>query len=216
MPDPSVICIQAYDGLASLDLLYEKLQPTGYRAMAYVAPRSVGMPNKVSLGTLQQLDRADWDVCYHANSDQDLTALSANDLHREVYTTHDWLVRHGFARGARHAAPYSFLVGAREYAVLKAVGYRSIIAANPTYALSPHPAYTMVQQTASDNIAWGTVTAALQTAVSTPNTILWLGLHDVTTGTPVGLDTSLERLDKLLTAVKATGLQVVTFSDMLA
>jgi len=215
MSDKSVITLQAYDGKATLDLFASYVSAAGYTAMAYVIPQQIGQPGHASLDRLQVLNRADWDVSYHANKDHDLTALSADELHRELKIKRDWLIRHGFARGSRHAAPYEFAVAAREYAALTAAGFLSIIGPNATYTLSPNPAFTLVQQTASDNILWATVQAAITTAVATPNTILWLGFHDVVADTPTGLDTTVDRLQKVLKAVNDSGLQVVTFSDMI-
>jgi len=217
MATPSVVSFNTYDGsISAFQYLYPTLKAEGWRGVAFIIPELAGaIATKMSEAQLRVLANWGWDISYHGNSAHNLPLLSDEDLHREVYGKRDWLVRHGFPRGARHAAPYLFHVHDREYAALVAAGFESIIADTDPFTIVPNASYTLVRLNACDATPVGDVTTAITTASTTPGTILCLESHGFVASGAVGLETSQARLDIMVAAIKATTLEVVTFSDLM-
>ena len=95
---------EATDHTVGLPILREYDLP----ATTFVNTARVGKPGKLDLEQLAELRDAGWDVCNHTADHANLGGLGEGGQRTQIRSARQWLLDHGFERGARYFAyPYS-------------------------------------------------------------------------------------------------------------
>jgi len=83
------------------------MNPRGLKGTIFVVPSLVGTSGYCTLAQLEEMYEAGWSIANHTYSHQNLSTLSYNQIVDQIGRCTDWLISHGFTRGAYHLAyPY--------------------------------------------------------------------------------------------------------------
>ena len=98
------------------------LQARGQKATMYLNGAYVGTGTRITLGHLQALYDAGWVIGNHTIDHTDLTTVSQAVATQKVVEGYQWLIDHGFTRGARHFAYPNFNFSDSAVAAVKDAG----------------------------------------------------------------------------------------------
>lgn len=97
------VVIQFDDGnLTDYSEAFPVLEEHGFTASTFVCPGSIGADDKLGLSELSELHDAGWDVASHTVDHEHLSALDEDAQEAQIAGAKDWLVDHGFERGAEY------------------------------------------------------------------------------------------------------------------
>lgn len=104
-PDTGTVLLQFDDGnetdyTRALPILDEH----GFVASTFVNPATVGSEGNLTLDQLSELHDAGWDVCNHTVDHATLPDLPDEEKRSQIVESKEWLIDHGFARGADYFA----------------------------------------------------------------------------------------------------------------
>lgn len=107
-PDPAKVLIQFDDGsVTDYTRAFPVLEEYGYDAATFVNPGTIGDGSKLSMEQLSELQSSGWDVCSHSFDHPSLIELDETDQREQIRDSKQWLLDHGFERGAEYFAyPY--------------------------------------------------------------------------------------------------------------
>ena len=104
-PDTGKVMIQFDDGY---ETDYTEALPIldryDYPAATFVNPGRIGNDEFLNLGQCERLQDAGWTVANHTHTHAHLESLDPDEQRIEIVDAKEWLVDHGFERGARYFA----------------------------------------------------------------------------------------------------------------
>lgn len=215
-PDKGIIIFNFDDTYKSAyTKAYPMLKEKGWKGTVYICPTVVGWSVKMTVEEMEELNAEGWDVSSHGWSHLRPSTLSPAELTKHLKDSHDWLVDHGFIKGARHYAPPNGDCNWDVY--YEAIKYYQTIRLPPAYrggyCLLLPPGYEGNLIAVHDAIAWDKVKEEIDSLTS--NQILFLGFHDIVDANPYSNRTSLARLSQIIDYVAEKELNVLTLSDLL-
>lgn len=80
------------------------LERYGYPAVSFVNPVTIGSDDRLDLSQCSRLRDAGWTIANHTSSHRRLEELDADEQAAEIIGGKEWLLDHGFDRGARYFA----------------------------------------------------------------------------------------------------------------
>ena len=106
--DTGTVVVQFDDGnLTDYSAALPVLEEHGFVASTFVCPGSIGTEGKLGLSELSELREAGWDVASHTTDHEHLPTLDRATQEAQIAGSKDWLVDHGFERGAEYLVyPY--------------------------------------------------------------------------------------------------------------
>lgn len=108
-PDTGIVLVHFDDGsLSDYTKAFPVLEEYGYSASTFINPETLGSDGRISLDELSELQEAGWDICNHTLGHENLTNLSEDEQFEQIVGAKEWLVDHGFEKGAEYFTyPYS-------------------------------------------------------------------------------------------------------------
>jgi len=84
-----------------------RLTEYGYRTVLAVPTSQIDKPSHLTLAQLRALQSFGWDVCSHSMTHPHMTGLTSEKMDIELEGSKEWLIKHGFRKGARFfVTPY--------------------------------------------------------------------------------------------------------------
>lgn len=104
-PEIATVMIQFDDGYETdYTEAFPILNRYGYPAVTFVNPGRIGNDEFLDLGQSERLQDAGWAVANHSHTHAHLESLEPDEQTAEIVNAKEWLVDHGFDRGARYFA----------------------------------------------------------------------------------------------------------------
>jgi peptidoglycan/xylan/chitin deacetylase (PgdA/CDA1 family) len=94
------------------------LESHGFEATTFLNPKAVGNDRSLTLGQLDALADAGWDIANHTWSHARLPDLTEPEQETEIRKGYEWLLEHGFERGTEF---FSYPFGAFDRTTLEVV-----------------------------------------------------------------------------------------------
>jgi peptidoglycan/xylan/chitin deacetylase (PgdA/CDA1 family) len=209
----AVVFIFADGPAGAYDDAYPRLAARGWAGVALVNPTTIGRRGKLSEAECVILDRAGWDISSHGYRHDNPTLMTPEELDLDLRLAHDWLTARGFARGARHYAPPLQANQAVRDAALRY--FQTVLPGDSLseWAVLP-PGWIYDSHTTSETCPWMELEAVIDHARE-PGHVICLNFHRIVLSGPVGLDTSVARLDAIIDCIASQGICVLTLSDLL-
>jgi peptidoglycan/xylan/chitin deacetylase (PgdA/CDA1 family) len=212
----SYIAIAFADALAGVYTFgLPALSARGLKGVTLVPTANVGLVRRMTLAQLQALASAGWDVASHLDNGGDCTQMPPQELLSRLQASHDWLVEHGFVQGARIFAPPSQRWAPELTPLATQAGYDVVLVSQKRGGIVPQN-LAPVWASSANKIALEQIASAIQNAKSTPGRLLILSFHDVVQSNPVGTQADVQRLQAVLDLAVASGLPIVTVSDLMS
>lgn len=197
-----------------------------WQGTVYINPGVVesGSENKLNLSDLLYLQEAGWDVSSHGWTHVNTEILSSDELEDHLVLASQWLITHGFIKGARHYAPPFSKFDATAYAAAIKTsddypkGIYQTVRNYGEYSLFPGKNNGQIYaiQAAHDTKSWDIIQSKID-ALTNSNKTLILIFHNIMAdnATLAEYDTSLSRFNAILQYISVKGLNVLTMSQLL-
>jgi peptidoglycan/xylan/chitin deacetylase (PgdA/CDA1 family) len=212
----SYLAIGFADGLVGVSTYgLPALTARGLRGVAFVPTANVGLPKRMTLQQLKGLDVAGWDVASHLDNGGDCTQMSPEELSSRLVASRTWLLRNGFVKGARIFGPPSQKWAPELTPLATQAGYEAVMVRTQRGGIVPQN-LALEYAGCANKIALEQIAAKIESAKTTPGRLLVLSFHDVVQSNPTGTQADVQRLEAVLDLVVASGLPIVTVSDLMS
>ena len=189
----------------------------GFVGVSYVItnyPNNPANPNMMTLEQLKKLHENGWDICSHTNTHRTLTELTTTEIIDELTKSREWLLKNGFAMGARHLATPG---GQWNNSVLDEVKkyYATHRATAPVEdCYPPGNPYVLQCNDVSSSTAVSTVQGWIDKAIANKS---WLSIlfHYVATPATKATEITHANLEAIMQYIASKDVDVVTVTDMI-
>lgn len=186
-----------------------RMDEYGFRGVAAVHIIRIGEVGALTLAQLTHLQERGWDIISHSMTHPILTTLTPAEVERELWRSQRWLIEHGFYKGSRFFVPPGNRVNAAVLEQIKSYylacsAARTFVSDTRADAIPPNP-FFMQTEPLHDAIPLATVQGWVDDVVEDQGW-LTLMLHNI--------DDMLVLFQNVIDYIEASGLEVVTFSDV--
>ena len=193
--------------LGQYEVAFHLMQEYGFPGVVGVRPGSVGNPSKIPISGLEEMRDAGWEMASHppADGDASFREMTEREVRARIRASKEWLVDHGFERGAQHVVwPYN----AYDATSLGIAGrYHKLgftLSGNPSGRISDPTIVGRVDGTDVES-----TNRAIELADEYDETLV-LMYHDVGEGSKLSRDAFVDTLD----AIERSDLEVTTATGL--
>lgn len=185
------------------------MESYGYKAVAYINPGNLSTAESITQTKL--LYDAGWDIANHTWAHENLTTVTLGEAEEAVYKAHNWLIENDMVD---RAVSFAYTFGASNKAATELVHQLYPISrqiygnAVQRFGSAMFEAYNMRSQRISDALL-AECKLRIDVARATGAHIIF-DFHHV----GAGMDITLANLTDLLNYIQASGVKVVTFSEL--